>query len=127
MPASSIVGWSFLDNDDGQPGEPADWVKKRIRMYEKWKDEFHQEMLEDLKHSHQWTCNIPPPSTPKKYDPNKPPFNTREIFGDSESTTMPMMALTKTNRIIHIPPCQKTGRAILFYTSPHGKTHFARG
>ena len=34
-PATSIVDWSFLDADDGQPGEPADWVKKRIRMYDK--------------------------------------------------------------------------------------------
>lgn len=35
-PFPSIVDWSFLDKDDGhQPSEPADWVKKRIRMYEK--------------------------------------------------------------------------------------------
>lgn len=83
-PAFSIVDWSFLDKDDGQPGEPADWVKKQIRMYEKWKDELHQEMLEDLKHSHQWTRNIPPPSTPKIYDPNEPPFDPSEIFEDME-------------------------------------------
>ncbi len=49
MPATSIVDWSFLYKDDGQPGEPADWVKKRIRVYEKRKNEFHTEMLEDLK------------------------------------------------------------------------------
>ena len=80
----SIVDWSFLDMDDGQPGEPADWVKKRIRMYEKWRDELHAEMLEDLKSSHQLTRNIEPPSTPKRYDPNEPPFDSTEILGDME-------------------------------------------
>lgn len=80
----SVVDWSFLDQDDGQPGEPADWVKKRILMYEKWTDELHQEMLKELKRDHQWTRNIPPPSTPKKYDPNEPPFNPDEIFDNME-------------------------------------------
>ena len=84
MPATSIVDWSFLDKDDGQPGEPADWVKKRIRMYEKWKDELHTEMLEDLKRTYKWTRNIPPPSTPKRYDPNEPSFNPSETLSDTE-------------------------------------------
>ena len=39
----SPVDWSFLDEDDGQPGEPADWVKKQIKQFEKWgDDEIHQ-------------------------------------------------------------------------------------
>ncbi|MBI3166918.1 MAG: hypothetical protein HYZ22_00460 [Chloroflexi bacterium] len=84
VPAPTLVDWSFLDKDDGQPGEPADWVKKRIRMYERWKDELHTEMLEDLKRMHKWTRNITPPSTPKRYDPNEPPFDPREILGDAE-------------------------------------------
>jgi len=83
-PATSIVDWSFLDTDDGQSGEPADWVKKQIRMYEKWKDELHAEMLEDLIHSHQLTRNISPPSTPQKHDQNEPPFDPSEILGDTE-------------------------------------------
>lgn len=81
-PATSIVDWSFLDADDGQPGEPVDWVKKRIRMYEKWKDELHAEMFEDLKRMHKLTRNIPPPSKPKRCDPNEPPFNPSEILGE---------------------------------------------
>jgi hypothetical protein len=80
----TFVDWSFLDRDDGQPGEPADWVKKRIRMYEKRKDELHAEMLEDLKCMHKLTRNIPPPSTPKIYDPNEPLFNPSEILGATE-------------------------------------------
>jgi hypothetical protein len=84
IPATSIVDWSFLDQDDGQPGEPADWVKKRIRMYEKWKDELHAEMLEDLKHMHKLTRNITPPSMPQKHDPNEPPFDPGEILGGIE-------------------------------------------
>jgi hypothetical protein len=83
-PAASIVDWIFLDADDGQPSEPADWVKKRIRMYEKWKYELHAEMLEDLRRMHKFTRNITPPSTPKRYDPNEPPFNPSEILGDTE-------------------------------------------
>jgi hypothetical protein len=80
--APTLVDWSFLDKDDGQPGEPADWVRKRIRMYEKWKDELHAEMLEELKNMHKWTRNIEPPSTPKRYDPNEPPFDPSEMLGD---------------------------------------------
>jgi hypothetical protein len=83
-PATPIVDWSFLDADDGQSGEPAAWVKKQIRMYEKWKDELHVEMLEDFKRMHKLTRNITPPSTPKRYDPNEPPFNPGEILGGTE-------------------------------------------
>lgn len=81
-PTSTLVDWSFLDMDDGQPGELPDWAKKQIRMYEKWKDELHAEMLEELKNSHQWTRNITPPSTPKRYDPNEPPFIPPTEFFD---------------------------------------------
>ncbi len=83
-PAPALVDWSFLDQDDGQPGELADWVKKRLRMFEKWQDELHAEMLEYLKNDHKLTRNIPPPSTPQKYDPNEAPFDPSEIFGDME-------------------------------------------
>lgn len=83
-PAAPIVDWSFLDEGDGQPGEPADWVKKQMRVYGKWKDELHQEILEDLKQSHRWTRNINPPSTPKRYDPNEPPFDPSVFFGGME-------------------------------------------
>ena len=79
------MDWSFLDRDDGQLGEPADWVKKRIRMYEKRKDELHTEILEDLKRSHQWTRNITPPATPQKHNPNEQPFDPNEILGDIET------------------------------------------
>ena len=80
--AASIVDWGFLNTDDGQPGEPADWAKKRIRMVEKWKDELHTEMLEDLKRMHKLTRNIEIPSTPKRYDPNEPPFDPGDILGE---------------------------------------------
>ncbi len=84
LPAPSIVDWSFLDQDDGQPGEPADWVKKQMHMYEKWKDELHQEILEHLKQSHRWTRNITLPSTLKRYDPNEPPFDPDVFFSGME-------------------------------------------
>ncbi len=87
-----IVDWSFLDADDGQPGEPADWVKKNIQRLERWgeDDELHQEMIADMKDRHRWTRNIPPPSTPKRYDPNEPPFipppdSFDDMEGDDEN------------------------------------------
>ncbi len=81
--APSLVDWSVLDRDDGQPGEPADWVKKQIKQLEKWGDgELHQEMLEDMKRTHQWTRNIPPPPTPKRYNPNESPFDPGEILSE---------------------------------------------
>jgi hypothetical protein len=89
MPAEttlpSLVDWSFLDKDDGQPGEPADWVKKQIRMFEReTDDEDVKEMIEDMKRQHLWTRNITPPSNPPRYDPNEPPFDPRDILGDMD-------------------------------------------
>jgi hypothetical protein len=86
-PSNNIVDWSFLDQDDGQPGEPADWVKKHIQHPERWgkDDETHQEIIADMKESHRWTRNIPPPSTPKRYDPNEPPFTPpTELFDGAD-------------------------------------------
>lgn len=85
--AANLVDWSFLDEDDGQPGEPADWVKKNIQRLERWgdDDETHQQMIADMKKRHRWTRNIPPPSMPKRYDPSEPPFvPPPEIIDDVE-------------------------------------------
>ena len=38
--------------------------------------------LDDHWYAHRWTPNIPPPSTPKRYYTNEPPFNPADIFGD---------------------------------------------
>jgi hypothetical protein len=76
-PSPALVDWSFLDQDDGQPGEPADWVKKQARM-------FGGEIAEDLMQRHCWTRQIPPPSTPPRYDPNEPPFDAGDILGSEE-------------------------------------------
>jgi hypothetical protein len=79
--APNLVDWSFLDRDDGQPSEPADWVKKQVRILERDMDDDVKEMIEDMMHRHQWTRNILPPSTPKRYDPNDPPFDAHEFLG----------------------------------------------
>jgi len=86
-PAAAIVDWSFLDQDDGQPGEPADWVKKQIKQIEKWgeDDDLHKEMLEDIKQRHRWTRKIPPPNIPKRHDPNEKPFNPGDVLGYADS------------------------------------------
>src|SRR5690606_33462271 len=64
-PVSTIVDWSFLDNDDGQPGELPDWTKRFIKRLERLrdKDETTNEMIDDMINTHKWTRNIPPPST----------------------------------------------------------------
>jgi len=83
--ASSIVDWSFLDNDEGQPGEPADWVKKQIRRFERdTDDEDMKEMIEEMEHRHRWTRNIKPPSMPPRYDPNEPPFDPSDLLGSMD-------------------------------------------
>ena len=85
-PASTVVDWSFLDNDDDQPGELPDWTKRFIKRLERLrdKDETTNEMIDDMINTHKWTRNIPPPSTPKKYNPNEPPFDPSEILGRME-------------------------------------------
>ncbi len=81
----SPVDWSFLDRDDGQPREPADWVKKQVRLFEReTDDEDVKEMIEEIKRRHLWTRNIPPPSTSPRYDPNEPPFDPRDVLGNMD-------------------------------------------
>ncbi len=81
-PTSHLVDGRFLDEDDGQPGEPAEWVKKQIEQFKRWgNDERHQEMIRDMEAQHRWTRNITPPPIPRCYDPNEPPFNPKTLFG----------------------------------------------
>jgi hypothetical protein len=65
----TLVDWSFLDLDDGQPGEPADWVKKQAEMFAD-----DPEIAEDILSRHRCTRPIQPPSTQTRYDPSEPPF-----------------------------------------------------
>jgi hypothetical protein len=85
-PAVTLVDWSFLDRDDGQPGELPDWAKRQIKRLEslKDKDETSKEMVEEIIRMHQYTRNIEPPNVPKRYDPNAPPFDPSEIMGGME-------------------------------------------
>ncbi len=84
-PAPTVVDWSFLDNDDGQPGELPDWAKRQIKRLERrLEDESSRELAEHMIQTLKWTRNIPPPTIPKKYDPNEPPFDPSEIFGAME-------------------------------------------
>lgn len=79
--SSNLVDWNFLDKDNGQPGEPAEWVKRQMEMFaEDGDDEDTREMIEEMKRMHRWTRNILPPSMPPRYDPNEPPFDPRDIF-----------------------------------------------
>ena len=66
-PAKTIVDWSFLDRDDGKPGELPTWVKKDMKRL--------PEHADDIAKMHLWTRPIEPPRTPPRYDPNEPPFD----------------------------------------------------
>lgn len=85
--APTVVDWSFLDQDDGQPGELPDWAKRQIKRLERLKedDDVSKEMIEDMIRMHKFSRNITPPSVPKRYNPNEPPFiPPTEFFGDME-------------------------------------------
>ncbi|MFZ5859056.1 MAG: hypothetical protein ACOYZ6_19685 [Chloroflexota bacterium] len=86
-PAPSPVDWSFLDADNGQPGEPADWVKKQMKlMRREFRDEEVQDVFDEMMDRHRWMRNIPPPSTPPRRNPNEPPFiPPTEFFGDADN------------------------------------------
>ncbi len=73
-PAKTIVDWSFLDQDDGQPGELPEWAKKQIRLFPK--------QAKDIEQMHRWSRPIKPPATPPRRDPNAPPFNPADFIPD---------------------------------------------
>ncbi|MBI3913383.1 MAG: hypothetical protein HY327_04250 [Chloroflexi bacterium] len=75
-PAQSVVDWSFLDRDDGQPGELPVWAKKMMKLFRD-----NPEHVEDIAQRHRWSRPIPQPKTPKRYDPNEPPFDPSEVLG----------------------------------------------
>ncbi len=84
--AKTIIDWSFLDNDNGEPGELPDWAKRQIKRLTKFQDEDDdgtmKEIIEDMKNRYRWSRNIQPPSTPKKYNPNDIPFNPAEFLDE---------------------------------------------
>ncbi|MBI5301857.1 MAG: hypothetical protein HY868_06955 [Chloroflexi bacterium] len=71
------VDWSFLDLDDGKPGELSDWVKKELKRFPKHADEIAK--------MHLWTRPIKPPSTPPRHDPNAPPFDPADRMPDESA------------------------------------------
>ncbi|MDW8328291.1 MAG: hypothetical protein RMK99_17160 [Anaerolineales bacterium] len=82
LPATtpSLVDWSFLDRDDGEPGELPEWAKRQIKLFGR-RD---KEIVNDIIRRARYSRPIPPPSKPKRYDPNEPPFDPREIWEDDE-------------------------------------------
>lgn len=92
-PHATIVDWSFLDEADGQPGEPGDWVKKQVKQLEKWgDDDLHKDILKDMKQRHCWTRNMPQPNISKRYAPNEPPFDPGDIL-DHTNDDLPPVSL----------------------------------
>jgi hypothetical protein len=72
----SRVDWSFLDADDGKPGELPDWAKKMMRLF--------PDQADDIARRHRWSRPIPPPATPPRRDPNEPPFDASEFLDPDE-------------------------------------------
>lgn len=85
VPEKTLVDWSFLDEDDGQPGELPDWAKKMMRLLPAGP------MRDDVARRHRWSRPIEPPSTPPHYDPNEPPFDPSEFlsFDDEDDDDWP--------------------------------------
>lgn len=79
-PDKSPVDWSFLDQDDGQPGELPEWAKKQMRLFPKHAD--------DIARMHRWSRPIKPPSTPLRRDPNEPPFDPSEFMGEIDASEL---------------------------------------
>jgi len=74
-PSPTLVDWRFLDQDDGQPGEPADWAKKQAEIFGD-----DREIADEILSRHRWTRPIQPPSTSPRYDPNEPPFDPGDVL-----------------------------------------------
>jgi hypothetical protein len=72
-----LVDWSFLDRDDGQPGEPPDWLKKQLKH-------FPREMAEEMYRDRRWTRQIAPPKNPPRYNPDEPPFDPAAFMAEIE-------------------------------------------
>jgi hypothetical protein len=76
-PAAPLVDWSFLDRDDGQPGELPEWAKKQMRL-------FGHHIPEEHFLRFRWSRPIAPPATPPRYDPDEPPFDPGELYDDDD-------------------------------------------
>ncbi len=70
-PGPALVDWSFLDQDDGQPGELPGWARKQIEL-------FGGEIGADIALRSRWSRPIKPPATPPRYNPDDPPFDPGE-------------------------------------------------
>ncbi len=68
----TLVDWSFLDRDDGRPGELPEWAKKMMRLF--------PERADELARMYRWSRPIKPPATPPRRDPNEPPFDPDEFL-----------------------------------------------
>lgn len=85
-PAKTLVDWSFLDRDDGQPGELPKWAKRQMKMM--------PEHAEDIAQMHRWSRPIKPPTTPKRRNPNEQPFDPSEMFAAMDAAKDDMDEIT---------------------------------
>lgn len=76
-PVPGLVDWSFLDADNGQPGEPPPWAQRMLQL-------FPGEMAEDMAQRYRWTRTIPPPDEPRRYNPDEPPLDHDELFDEDD-------------------------------------------
>ena len=67
------VDWTFLDSDDGQPGELPEWAVRMMRH-------FPADHAEDVARRHRWSRPIKPPAYPPRYAPDEPPFDPQQFF-----------------------------------------------
>ncbi len=74
VPSNSPVDWTFLDEDDGQPGELPDWAKKMLRRIPPGG------MADGIIHRHRWSRFIQSPAIPPNHNPTDAKFDPSEIL-----------------------------------------------
>jgi hypothetical protein len=78
-PAKHVVDWSFLDADDGQPGELPEWAKQQMRLFR-----HNPDIVAHIEQDRRWTRPIKPPSTPPRHNPDEPSFDPAEALAGLE-------------------------------------------
>ncbi len=74
-----LVDWSFLDTDDGQPGELPGWARKQLKLFGR-----EPEIAKHITDRAQYSRPIPPPTTPPNRNPNEPSFDPEEFGLDMD-------------------------------------------
>lgn len=74
-PTSTLVDWSFLDCDDGLPGELPEWARNTLHL-------FGEDIPDDIIRRYRWSRPITKPATPPRYNPTDTPHDLDNLPDD---------------------------------------------